>query len=157
MIGADGIHSAIRELAFGPESNYLRYLGFHTAAYTFADPELHNKLGEQFAITDSVDKTVGLFPIRDERIAVFAAHRTPDPAIPADPRMAVQTTYSDLGWLSPTHSLTALIPQPSTTTRYPRSRCHAGLLTGLGWSAMPVRLSPFSLDKAPRLPSPVPN
>ena len=27
VIGADGIHSAIRELAFGPESNYLRYLG----------------------------------------------------------------------------------------------------------------------------------
>jgi hypothetical protein len=32
--------SAIRELAFGPELNYLRYLGFHTAAYTFSHPEL---------------------------------------------------------------------------------------------------------------------
>ncbi len=101
VIGADGIHSAIRELAFGPESNYLRYLGFHTAAYTFAHPELHKKLGEQFAITDSVDKTVGLYPIRNERIAVFTAHRTPDSAIPADPRTVVQTTYSDLGWLVP--------------------------------------------------------
>jgi 2-polyprenyl-6-methoxyphenol hydroxylase-like FAD-dependent oxidoreductase len=101
VIGADGIHSTIRELAFGPESNYLRYLGFHTAAYTFAHPELHKKLGEQFAITDSVDKTVGLYPIRNERIAVFTAHRTPDAAIPADPRMVVQTTYSDLGWLVP--------------------------------------------------------
>jgi 2-polyprenyl-6-methoxyphenol hydroxylase-like FAD-dependent oxidoreductase len=101
VVGADGIHSAIRELAFGPESNYLRYLGIHTAAYTFAHPELHKKLGNQFAITDSVDKTVGLYPIRDERIAVFTAHRTPDSAIPADPRMAVQTTYYDLGWLVP--------------------------------------------------------
>ena len=101
VIGADGIHSAIRELAFGPESNYLRYLGFHTTAYTFANPELHKKLGEQFALTDSVDKTVGLYAIRNQRIAVFTAHRTPDPAIPADPRMAVQTTYSDLGWLVP--------------------------------------------------------
>jgi 2-polyprenyl-6-methoxyphenol hydroxylase-like FAD-dependent oxidoreductase len=101
VVGADGIHSAIRELAFGPESKYLRYLGIHTAAYTFADPGLHKKLGNQFAITDSVDKTVGLYPIRDERIAVFTAHRTPDSAIPADPRMVVQTTYSDLGWLIP--------------------------------------------------------
>jgi 2-polyprenyl-6-methoxyphenol hydroxylase-like FAD-dependent oxidoreductase len=101
VIGADGIHSAIRELAFGPQSNYLRYLGFHTAAYTFAHPELHRKLRGQFAITDSVDKTVGLFPIRDERIAVFTAHREPDSALPADPRRAVQTTYSDLGWLVP--------------------------------------------------------
>jgi 2-polyprenyl-6-methoxyphenol hydroxylase-like FAD-dependent oxidoreductase len=81
--------------------NYLRYLGFHTAAYTFAHPELHRKLGEQFALTDSVDKTVGLYPIRNERIAVFTAHRTTDSAIPADPRMIVRTTYSDLGWLVP--------------------------------------------------------
>jgi 2-polyprenyl-6-methoxyphenol hydroxylase-like FAD-dependent oxidoreductase len=101
VIGADGIHSAIRELAFGPESNYLRYLGFHTAAYTFAHPELHRKLGEQFALTDSVDKTVGLYAIRNGRIAVFTAHRTLDPTIPADPRRVVQTTYSDLGWLVP--------------------------------------------------------
>jgi 2-polyprenyl-6-methoxyphenol hydroxylase-like FAD-dependent oxidoreductase len=48
-----------------------------------------------------VDKTVGLYSIRNERIAVFTAHRTPDPAIPADPRAVVQTTYSDLGWLVP--------------------------------------------------------
>jgi 2-polyprenyl-6-methoxyphenol hydroxylase-like FAD-dependent oxidoreductase len=101
MIGADGIHSTVRELAFGPESSYLRYLGFHTAAYTFADPELRKKLREQFALTDSVDKTVGLYAIRNGRIAVFTAHRSPDPAIPADPRMVVQTTYSDLGWLVP--------------------------------------------------------
>jgi 2-polyprenyl-6-methoxyphenol hydroxylase-like FAD-dependent oxidoreductase len=101
VIGADGIHSAIRELTFGPESNYLRYLGLHTAAYTFAHPELHKKLGQQFAITDSVDKTVGLYPIRNERIAVFTAHRISDSAFPADPRAVVQTTYSDLGWLVP--------------------------------------------------------
>ena len=101
LIGADGIHSTIRELAFGQESNYLRYLGFHTAAYIFADPDLHKELRGQFAITDSADKTVGLYPIRDGRIAAFTAHRTPDSAIPADPRMVVQTTYSDLGWLVP--------------------------------------------------------
>ena len=101
VIGADGIHSAIRKLAFGPESNYLRYLGFHTAAYTFADPQLHQKLGDQFAMTDSVDRTVGLYAIRNKRIAVFTAHRTPDPAIPTDPRTVVQTRYSDLGWLVP--------------------------------------------------------
>ena len=59
----------------------------------------HKKFGQQFAITDSVDKTVGLYSIRNERIAV--AHRTSDSAFPADPRAVVQTTYSDLGWLVP--------------------------------------------------------
>jgi 2-polyprenyl-6-methoxyphenol hydroxylase-like FAD-dependent oxidoreductase len=157
VIGADGIHSAIRELAFGLESNYLRDLGIHTAAYTFADPVLRKKLGEQFAITDSVDKTVGLYPIRNEQIAVFTAHRTRDSAIPANPRTAVQATYSDLGWLVPDALAQCPDPPPSTTTRSPRSRCHAGQPTGLRWSAMPARPSPFSLDKVPRWPSPVLN
>ena len=48
-----------------------------------------------------MDKAVGLYPIRNERIAVFIAHRTPDAAIAANPRMVVQSTYSDLGWLVP--------------------------------------------------------
>jgi 2-polyprenyl-6-methoxyphenol hydroxylase-like FAD-dependent oxidoreductase len=101
LVGADGIHSTIRDLAFGPESSYLRYLGFHTAAYTFADPDLHNRLGEQFAITDTIDRAVGLYPIRNGRVAVFTVHRTPDPTIPRDPRGVVESTYSDLGWLVP--------------------------------------------------------
>ena len=32
VVGADGVHSTVRRLVFGPESRYLRPLGFHTAA-----------------------------------------------------------------------------------------------------------------------------
>jgi 2-polyprenyl-6-methoxyphenol hydroxylase-like FAD-dependent oxidoreductase len=101
VVGADGIHSTIRRLAFGPDSGYVRYLGFHTAAYIFADPQLRRRLGNQFAMTDSVAKSVGVYPIRDGRIAVFTVHREGDPAIPDDPRAVIQATYSDLGWLVP--------------------------------------------------------
>lgn len=31
VVGADGLHSATRRLAFGPEHQYLRHLGFYTA------------------------------------------------------------------------------------------------------------------------------
>jgi 2-polyprenyl-6-methoxyphenol hydroxylase-like FAD-dependent oxidoreductase len=110
VVGADGIHSAVRELAFGPESDYVRYLGFHTAAYTFADLQLHQRLGQQFAITDSMEKTVGLYAIRNGRIAVFTAHRTPDPVMPTDPCEVVQSTYADLGWLVP--DALAYCPEP---------------------------------------------
>jgi 2-polyprenyl-6-methoxyphenol hydroxylase-like FAD-dependent oxidoreductase len=61
LVGADGIHSTVRELVFGAESTYLRYLGFHTAAYTFVDDVLRDRLGDQFAMTDSVDRAVGLY------------------------------------------------------------------------------------------------
>jgi 2-polyprenyl-6-methoxyphenol hydroxylase-like FAD-dependent oxidoreductase len=101
LVGADGIHSVIRSLTFGPESEYLRFLGFHTAAFTFSDPDLHRRLGDRFAITDSRNRAVGVYALRNRRIAVFAVHRTAEPGLPDDPRAAIRATYSDLGWLVP--------------------------------------------------------
>jgi 2-polyprenyl-6-methoxyphenol hydroxylase-like FAD-dependent oxidoreductase len=34
VVGADGIHSNVRRLAFGPEADYVRHLGYH---YAMAD------------------------------------------------------------------------------------------------------------------------
>ncbi|MEJ3651801.1 FAD-dependent monooxygenase [Actinomycetes bacterium KLBMP 9759] len=52
VIGADGLHSAVRKLAFGPESEYVRPLGCYTAWFTApAAPDLdgwlamHNEVG----------------------------------------------------------------------------------------------------------------
>lgn len=38
VIGADGVHSGVRALAFGPESEFVRYLGGYTAYFTVPDP-----------------------------------------------------------------------------------------------------------------------
>lgn len=37
LVGADGIHSRVRALAFGAEERFLRHLGLHTAAFVFDD------------------------------------------------------------------------------------------------------------------------
>jgi 2-polyprenyl-6-methoxyphenol hydroxylase-like FAD-dependent oxidoreductase len=111
LVGADGIHSVVRSLMFGPESAYLRFLGFHTAAYTFEDPDLHRRLGDRFAITDSPNRAVGVYGLRNRRIAVFTVHRTPQPGLPDDPRATIRATYADLGWLVP--DLLAHCPPPS--------------------------------------------
>ena len=101
VVGADGLHSAIRRLTFGKESNFLRYLGFHTAAFTFVDPELHAAVRGRFCLTDSVDRQMGLYALRDSRVAVFAVHRTPDPTLPDDAQAAVREAYSGLKWVVP--------------------------------------------------------
>lgn len=101
LAGAEGVHSALRQSVFGDESQFFRYLGFHTAAYIFEDPVVHRRVAGRFALTDSVDRMVGLYGLRDGRVAVFAVHREPDPALPADPRSVVQATYASLGWLVP--------------------------------------------------------
>jgi 2-polyprenyl-6-methoxyphenol hydroxylase-like FAD-dependent oxidoreductase len=101
LVGADGIHSAVREMVFGAERNYLRYLGFHTAAFTFPDPDIHAQVGDRFCLTDSIDRQFGLYGLRDGRVAAFAVHHTTDPTLPADPQAAVRTEYRSLGWVVP--------------------------------------------------------
>lgn len=101
LVGADGIHSAVRRLVFGGDENYVRYLGFHTAAFVFADPEIQAAVGDRFCLTDSIGRQLGLYGLRDGRVAVFAVHRTADPRLPEDPRAALQAEYGSLGWLVP--------------------------------------------------------
>jgi 2-polyprenyl-6-methoxyphenol hydroxylase-like FAD-dependent oxidoreductase len=38
VIGADGVHSGVRALAFGPEQEFVRYLGAYGAYFTVPDP-----------------------------------------------------------------------------------------------------------------------
>jgi 2-polyprenyl-6-methoxyphenol hydroxylase-like FAD-dependent oxidoreductase len=33
VFGADGVHSRVRELVFGPEDQFARYLGYYVAAF----------------------------------------------------------------------------------------------------------------------------
>lgn len=101
LVGADGLHSTVRQLSFGDESNYLHYMGFHTAAFIFHDQELHDTLAGRFWMTDTANRVLGLYGLRDNRVAVFAIHRSPDPTVPADPHAALRETYGGLGWIVP--------------------------------------------------------
>ncbi|PXY20711.1 FAD-dependent monooxygenase [Prauserella muralis] len=101
LVGADGIHSTVRDLLFGPEERFLRHLGLHTAAFTLDAPHIHAALSGRFCLTDSVNRQFGLYGLRDGRVAAFAVHRDPDPALPRDPRAALRDTYAGLGWLVP--------------------------------------------------------
>jgi 2-polyprenyl-6-methoxyphenol hydroxylase-like FAD-dependent oxidoreductase len=101
LVGADGIHSTVRRLVFGPETQFLRYLGFHTAAFSFDSPEIHSAVEGRFCMTDTVGQQMGFYGLRDGQVAVFAVHRTPEPALPADTRTALRETYDGLGWWVP--------------------------------------------------------
>ncbi|MET9023912.1 FAD-dependent oxidoreductase [Actinopolymorpha sp. NPDC004070] len=101
LAGADGIHSVVRRLVFGAEERFVRCLGFHTAAWVFHDPDVRAKVGPRFCLTDSTGRQLGLYALRDGKVAVFAVHRSPDPALPADPRAALRAEYGSLGWVAP--------------------------------------------------------
>ena len=60
VVGADGLHSGVRRLAFGPESRFRRYLGGYIAVYT-----VPNFLGLDGRILtySAVDRSVVVYPV----------------------------------------------------------------------------------------------
>jgi len=106
LVGADGIHSTVRSLVFGQkgtDEHCLRYLGFHTAAFVFDDPQVREKVEGRFCLTDTVGRQMGFYALRNGKVASFAVHRVDDPSapLPKDTRKAVQEIYGSLGWVAP--------------------------------------------------------
>lgn len=101
VIGADGIHSTVRNLVFGAQSQFLRYLGLHVAAFIIDAPHIASVLKDRVALTDTIGREMGLYALRDGRVAVFAAHRTANQNVPIDTRAAIRDAYRGLGWLVP--------------------------------------------------------
>ncbi|MFB0834763.1 FAD-dependent monooxygenase [Arthrobacter halodurans] len=101
LVGADGIHSAVRRAVFGPEDGFLLRLGFHAAGFVFSDPPIAARLGRDVALTDSLRRQVGLYGLPGGRVAAFAVEATGEPAAPRDPRAALRERYRGLGWMVP--------------------------------------------------------
>lgn len=99
LVGADGIHSTVRTQVFGPEERFLRYLGFHTAAFVFDDPAINRLVANRVYLTETMNRQMGLYGLRDGRVAVFTVHRSAGAALPVDAQDAVRSVYGSLGWV----------------------------------------------------------
>ncbi|WP_413454405.1 FAD-dependent monooxygenase [Glutamicibacter sp. FR1] len=75
LVGADGIHSAVRARFFGPETEVLRPLGMRAAAFIVRDPELNRQYKNRFVLTDTVDRTAGIYGLRSDEVASFLVYR----------------------------------------------------------------------------------
>lgn len=97
VIGADGLHSRVRALAFGPEHEFERYLGITVAAFDVDGYEPHDDL------TVVMHTTVGAqalrFPIRDGATMICFMFRH-DADAPVDDVAAQQELLRQrLGWM----------------------------------------------------------
>ena len=75
LIGADGIHSEVRNGVFGPERDYLRPLGMRAAAFIASDVQLHERFRNRFMLTDSIGRMAGFYSLRADEVAVFLVYR----------------------------------------------------------------------------------
>jgi 2-polyprenyl-6-methoxyphenol hydroxylase-like FAD-dependent oxidoreductase len=104
VIGADGQHSAVRGLVFGPESQFERQLGYFVAAF---DVEGYRPRDELAYVSHGVPgRQVTRIAVRGERtmfLFVFsAAHLTdPEPRNLDERKAVLHRLFDDVGWECP--------------------------------------------------------
>lgn len=101
VIGADGLHSRVRELAFGSESQYVHPLGYGTASFTIAD--YPHRSETRYVSYCAPGRQVARYALRDNRTAFFFVFvdrdgqrtaRIDDTAA----RESLNAMYGDAGW-----------------------------------------------------------
>jgi 2-polyprenyl-6-methoxyphenol hydroxylase-like FAD-dependent oxidoreductase len=101
LVGADGLHSRVRELAFGPQSHYEVSLGYHVAA--FEAPAYRPRDELVYVSYSAPGRQVSRFAMRDDRtmfLFVFADEHMsgPEPANDAQRKAALHAIFAGLGW-----------------------------------------------------------
>jgi 2-polyprenyl-6-methoxyphenol hydroxylase-like FAD-dependent oxidoreductase len=103
LVGADGVHSQVRKLAFGEEKSFSRFLGYYTAVFMLAD-RLRAIRSDTLYMLTVPGRQVCVFPIRGEKVAagfIYKAQRpVPDFSFETAVR-ELRTVYGGLGWVVP--------------------------------------------------------
>lgn len=100
LIGADGVHSAVRAQLFGPEEDCLRPLGMRAAAFIADDAGLNARFSNRFLLTDTVGRMAGLYGLRGDEVAAFLVYRDAgsDPSAgTGDARERLRSHFAGLG------------------------------------------------------------
>ncbi|AUY49518.1 FAD-dependent monooxygenase [Streptomyces sp. CB01881] len=101
VVGADGLHSRVRKLAFGPEEQFLRYLGTHIAIFS-AD----NFLGlEDWQVWHrDGDAGYGVYPVRgNSELRITFGYGSEEPTVrdAGRTRQLVAERMAALRWEAP--------------------------------------------------------
>jgi 2-polyprenyl-6-methoxyphenol hydroxylase-like FAD-dependent oxidoreductase len=80
VVGADGLHSRVRQLVFGPESRFEKYLGLKAAAFQARGYRPRDELA--YVMYTEVGKQVARFTMRGDTTLFFLTFADEDPSIP---------------------------------------------------------------------------
>ncbi|MEO8613096.1 MAG: FAD-dependent monooxygenase [Chloroflexota bacterium] len=100
VVGADGVHSNVRQLIFGDESQYSDYLGYYVAAfYTQAVTE---KLEAGCVVHVEPNVQFGMYSLGTDRWLVIPIYKSADEGyIPPHQRLDVLRSHlRNVGWIA---------------------------------------------------------
>ncbi|MFD6096308.1 FAD-dependent monooxygenase [Nocardiopsis flavescens] len=101
VVGADGLHSATRRIAFGPEERYARFLGAHISIFTIPD---HLGLDREARLFNAPGRGSGMYrtPRAEGAKAIFIVRSAGAGGIdrrpPAEQRAYLRAEFGGLGW-----------------------------------------------------------
>ena len=74
LVGADGLHSNVRNLIFGNESQFEKYYGYYTSSFTIDN---FSNGGWAFSMFNVPGKQVAAYSIKEEKTAAFFIFTSP--------------------------------------------------------------------------------
>lgn len=101
VVGADGLHSRVRELAFGPEDRFEKDLGYRFAVFDVAGYQ--RREDDTYVIHSATSRQLARFSLRDDRtlfLLVFRADLAGDtePGSLAETKALLRSVFADAGW-----------------------------------------------------------
>jgi 2-polyprenyl-6-methoxyphenol hydroxylase-like FAD-dependent oxidoreductase len=102
VIGADGLHSRVRQLTFGPEAKFEKYLGLKVAAFVAAGYGPRDKL--VYVIHRDVGKQVGRFSMKGDKTLFLFVWSDEDASLPielTDQKSLLRRIFGTSGWECP--------------------------------------------------------
>ena len=100
VFGADGVHSRVRELAFGPERQFDRFLGYYVAAFHLQDHAYG--VVTSLAIYEEPNRSLWVYSLGEDTFTAMYIFRHEDVGfVPPDKRVSMlKEEYRGSGWIA---------------------------------------------------------
>ena len=104
VIGADGLHSVVRRLAFGPEQDYVKHLGYYIAGWDLPNHYGAERDGLMYNVPGRL-ASVGVDHRDETKAGAMVIFKSPkldyDRRDPEQHKQLIRDRYYDLGWHVP--------------------------------------------------------
>jgi 2-polyprenyl-6-methoxyphenol hydroxylase-like FAD-dependent oxidoreductase len=104
VVGADGLHSCVRDLVFGPERRFETYLGYHVAAFQIEGYRTRDEL--VYISHTRPGRQISRFSMRDDRtlfLFVFRGDASDRGLLSndGDRKSVLREVFGGMGWEAP--------------------------------------------------------
>jgi 2-polyprenyl-6-methoxyphenol hydroxylase-like FAD-dependent oxidoreductase len=98
VIGADGLHSNVRNLTFGTEEKFEKYLGYYAASFTIDNYLNEDHIAYSYSIPE---KQISLYSLRENKLATLFVFKSTDKVQEECGKETLRTVYRNAGWECP--------------------------------------------------------